>query len=342
MSVVQKAVRDSREVARLAVDAAKNELVENLVPEIKRLIDKQLRSSTLSEDVDRLRRYEDGYGETEFEESKDMKNNTESISSIFPQVNEVTDMEMNESDDNYDEVAEASDSGDEGLDEAVDDLDESIEINEAELEAMYAESLQLEAEVSKGFKEMERPHELGAGAKGAYQSDGGNLADYKSGDSQWDSVDVPAKQDWTVKEIRQIVNKGLRENKALAEQNGKLREIVSSLKNKLREMNLLNTKILSVNKVIGAHRLTNEQKKMTIEGIDRGRSIAEVKNLAKIIENSFKVSGAISETRRVPHANSQKRRTSGAGNPKVIRESADRAESNGGSRWQELAGLKKQ
>jgi hypothetical protein len=250
---------------------------------------------------------------------------------------------IDESEENYDDVSESSDEGDTSIDEAADDeLDETLEINEAELEAMYSESLQLEAEVTKGFKDMEKPHEFGAGAKGQYQGDHSNLMDYKSGESDWDDVEVPAKQDWTVKEIRQLVKKGIKQNEALSLKNRKLTEMVVKLRDKLSEMNLLNAKIISVNHLVGSSRLTNEQKSVVINSIDKGTSIKEVRNIASAVKASLTSAGAISE-RRNPHANSQKRRTSGSGNPQVIRESVGsrEASSNGATRWQQLAGLKK-
>lgn len=339
MSIVKNAVKESKDVARLAVDAAKNELIEQLTPAIQAIIDGQLRRGALGEDVDRLRRAEDGYGETEFEEGKDMKNKNdrmESVAALFPGVNEVADdvaeaEEMDEADD----VTESDDND-------ADDMDETIEISESELEAMYAEALQLEVDVKKGFSDMAKPHEFGAGAKAQNQSDPANVMDYQGGEKEWDDVEPPAKKKWTVESIKRLVRQGMAENKALQEQNGRLTEMVKQLHGKLSEMNLLNSKILHVNKFMSAHRLTAEQKRTVIESIDKGQSVKEVKSIYGILESSFRAAGAVNESAvRRPRADSQKRRTSGASDPRVIRESADRAESNGVSRWQQLAGLKK-
>lgn len=347
MSIVNRAVKESKDVARLAVDAAKNELIEQLAPTIKSIIDGQLRRGVLGEDVDRLRRAADGYGETEFEEGKEMskkdKDKMESVAALFPGVTEVA--EMDEGDDmGYDDLG-AKDEGlgeAEEVDEAADETDESIEISETELEAMYAEALQLEVDVTKGFRDMAKPHEFGAGAKAQYQSDPANLADYKNGEAEWDNIEPPAKKDFTVKEIRKMVKRGMAENAALAEQNQKLTEMVKALSGKLTEMNLLNSKILHVNKFMTAHRLTAEQKKTVIESIDRGNTVKEVKSIFSILESSFKAAGAVNESAvRRPRADSQKLRTSGAPGAKVLRESADKAEGGGFDRWSQLAGLKK-
>lgn len=346
MSIVNRAVKESRDVARLAVDAAKNELIEQLNPMIKQIIDSRMRDGTLGKDVtalegvNRIRQANDGYGGiSDFEEGKDMNNEFESVSALFPGVNEVAD-DMDESAvDETEQVAEADD-----MDEAkCDEMDEELEISESELEAMYAEALQLEVEVKKGFSDMAKPHELGAGAKYNSFSEPASLETLKSGEHHWDGEEPPAKKDFTVKEkaeIRQLVKQGIAENKALANQNAKLTEMVKALHGKLTEMNLLNSKILHVNKFMTAHRLTKEQKKSVIESIDKGSSVNEVRRIFSILESSFRAAGAVTESAaRRPHGDSSKRRTSGAPNAKVLRESADKAEGGGNARWRQLAGL---
>ena len=129
MSIVNKAVKESKDVARLAVDAAKNELIEQLTPTIQRIIDGQMRAGTLGEDLDRIRRHEDGHGD-DFEEGKDnMKDNMESVSALFPGVNEVAD-DMDES---SIEKSGQTYEGDDNMDEAADveDMDQELEISES-------------------------------------------------------------------------------------------------------------------------------------------------------------------------------------------------------------------
>ena len=193
MSIAKNAVNESKAVARLAVDAAKNELIESLTPRIKEIIDGQLRRGSLSEDADRLLQTEDHDG---IEEGKDMsrnsKNKVESVASLFPGINEMADEPVEES------ALEEADSEDEmayeAKDPAEDDMNETLELSESELESIYREALQLEVDVKKGFSDMSKPHEFGAGAKGQYQSDPANLADYASGEKEWDDVEPPAKK----------------------------------------------------------------------------------------------------------------------------------------------------
>jgi hypothetical protein len=345
MSVVNRAVKDSKEIARLAVDAAKNELVEQISPAIKRLIESRLREGVLGEDVDRLRRSAEGQGETEFEEGKKPMEDDkmESVASLFPGVNEVSEAEDCMDEAEVPTLGEGEDMDDEMQEGADAPVDETIELSESELEAMYNEALQLEVDVSKGFKPIAEPHELGGGSRNDNTGEAAALADKKSGEHQWDDEVPPAKQDYSVKEIRQLVRRGMAENKALKARAAKAETMVRALHGKLVEMNLLNSKILHVNKFMSQHRLNNEQKKTVIESIDMGKTINEVKNIFGTLESAFRVAGVVSESKnKTPRADTGKRRTSGAPDAKVLRESADKAEGGGQyDRMRQLAGLSK-
>lgn len=350
MSIVKRAVTESKDVARLAVDAAKNELIEQLTPTIQKIIDGQLRAGILGEDVEalegvnRMRQAADGYGGiSDFEEGKEMKKDEqyESVAALFPGVNEVADEDMDEAK-GADEMDESADEVDEA--KGADEMDEELEISEAELEEMYNEALQLEVDVSKGFKDMAKPHELGAGAKYDSTKETASLETLKSGEHEWDDEVPPHKQDWIPEgidpRVKGLIRQGMAENKALVSRNAKLTEMVKALHGKLSEMNLLNSKILHVNKFMTAHRLTKEQKKSVIESIDKGSSVNEVRRIYGILESSFRAAGAVTESAaRRPRADAQRARTSGSPDAKVLRESADKAEGNGYGRWQQLAGL---
>lgn len=244
---------------------------------------------------------------------------------LFPGVNEVMDSE--------DDIDESSS----------EEVEETVEISEEALENLYREAMQLEVDVSKGFKEMQKPHEFGAGAKGKNQTDPSNLLDYESGENQFDKIKPDAAQDYSVKEIKKIIRAGIKENRALDAKNAKLTEMVRSMHNKLSEMNLLNSKIMAVNSFLTRHKLTSEQKKAVVESVDKGKTIQEVKRIYSILENSFKVTGvSITESaRRAPRADAQKKRSTGTPDRTVLREQNEKkGETNEGySRWKQLAGL---
>lgn len=349
--IIKEAVKEAQSIKELAVEAAKNQIVESLAPAVRELVSRELRGKIKSEDVDRLRRVADGHGESEFEEGtskgdlkmeKDKKDELD-LESMFPGLSETDELP---------EAAHDEPDGDEPLPELEaaeipslgeaeelppeGDMDEEIEISEAELRKVYAEALQAEVAVSKGFKDMTPSGELDDVDPAA------GLADVKKGEAFWDdkAAHPPEKKDWTVKEIRQLVAAGIAENKKLRGDNHKLTEMVRTLGKRIAEVNLFNTKVVAVNKMLSGSRLTREQKRAVIEGIDRAHSVDEVKRIYEALESTLRSAGVVSESRK-PKANAQGVRRSGGADQKVLRESADKSGGEQYSRWQQLAGLEK-
>ena len=360
MSDKNDIVKEAKALKAAAVEAAKNQLLEAMAPAVRKLVDKELKRSLQNEDVDRLRRHKDGHGETEFEEAAekgekamDKELDMESLAAMFPGLSEMDDVPVEAKKDDEEEMPPACEpapeldaeaagiptlgEGEGAGDEEEGDMDEEIEISEAELQKVYEQALQAEAQVSKGFKDMSTAGEL------ADVDPAAGLADVKKGESEWDQKAAlpPARQDYSVKEIKQLVATGLAENKRLKEQNAKLVEMVRTLSGKLTETNLFNAKVLHVNRMLSGVRLTREQKRVVIESIDRAGSIDEVKKIYSTLESALKSAGVVAEARK-PKANAQGARKSGGATQEVLRESADKSAGNGQfSRWQQLAGIVK-
>lgn len=330
--MIKRALEDSRDITRLAIDAAQRELIERLNPTISSLVEQNLKDNSLGREIDGILGEDLSGAEIANRQTKDV---VESVSSLFPHQIKEDITKMDDEEDQMDENVE------EPVEEAACE-ENDIELSESELEEIYKEALQLEVDVSNGFRELQRPHELGAGAKGQYQTDPANLMQYKSGEHEWDGEAPPEKQDFTVKEIRQQIRRGYAENKALRKENLDLKETVKKVMTKLSEMNVLNSKILHVNKFLNAHSLTAEQKRVVIEGLDEAKSVQEVRSIFRVMESTFRAAGSITESSgRKPRADNQKRRTTGAPDQKVIRESAGAGNNREYSRWSDLAGLRK-
>ena len=353
--LAKEAVKDTRSMVDLAVAAAKTELVESLTPELKKLIEQKLRSgSKKNEDTDRVRRIKDGYpGESKnvkFEEGK-MDNDTddmqkdESLASFFAPVTESDEDTVGESVDQVDEAHGEPDDDDAPKMEGS-DLDEELEISEDAIRAVYEAALQTEVQVKKGFGDFTKGGDFG---KEKPDSSGG-IADIKSGEQQWSEADVPAAQDWTIKEVKQMIARGIAENKALRSRCvqlesycKKLNELAEAATRKLTEVNLFNAKLYHAQSFMNEHRgLTKEQRDFVISKLDKAKSVKEVKSAFDTIVESFKVARGLNESSsKKPLANSQRPRKAGGPSQEVLSESADK--SSGGSYWnraQQLAGLK--
>ena len=214
-----------------------------------------------------------------------------------------------------------------------DTMDETIEISESALEEVYAAALKTEAQVTKGFGDMTPSGEIEDVVKDADKG----LADVKKGEHNWEKETPPSKQDFTVKEM---IQRGLAENRQLKENLKKAVGIIRQLGAKLHEVNLFNSKVLHVNKILNKHnRMTSEQKRVVLESIDKAKTVAQVKMVAEAIDNSMLATGQLSESKtRKPVANAQRPRTAGV-NQQVLSESVDRNGSDEMKRLVQLAGL---
>lgn len=347
--LVTEAVRDAQSLKQAVVESAKNEIIETLTPGLKRLLEQSLRG----EGVNRMRRVRDDYpgeSKTNFEESKDKGEapmdddkkepelDLESIVGMFPQIAEMDDDKLGcgpgHDDDLPSESADIPTLGEAEDDYKEGDMDEEVEISEAELRKVYEAALQTEVQVKKGFGEMTKSGELDEVDPAA------GIADVKSGEQSWDKVEPPAAEDMTVKEA---IRRGYAENKQLRRSLGEAVKMVRALASKLHEVNLFNSKVLHVNRILNAGgRLTTEQKRVVMESIDKARSISEVKVVYEAIVGSLKASSNLNEGRgRKPHANAQRARTSGSPKNDVLRESVDRGSNDQFSRMKLLAGLVK-
>lgn len=377
-NLVSEAVSDAKQMRETAIAAAKNELIEAMAPNIRALVEQNLKGVlSQNEDADRIRRgVQDnwpGESHTGFEEAKkkgepkmdadkmpqdDEKEggqelDLEALASFFPSMSEVSDEAEGEEkvdetgapvagipqlgeekEEGEEEEGEEGEHVKEAKKKEDDAMDETIEISESELKKVYEAALATEATVTKGFGDMTASGEIEDVVKDVDKS----VADVKKGEHQWEKETPPAKQDFTVKEM---VQRGLAENKSLRENLKKAVGIIRQLGSKLHEVNLFNAKVLHVNRMLNKHvRLTTEQKKVVLESIDKAQTIAQVKMVFEALDGSMVAAGALTEGRVAkPKANAQRPRTSGAPDQKVLSESVDRNNNEGFSRLAQLAGL---
>jgi hypothetical protein len=382
--LVTEAVNDAKRLKQAALESAKKELIEKMAPNVRALVEQSLREALADEGVNRTRRVKDGYpGETAgtFEEGKDKGDqpmdaankdgqelDMESLAGFFPALSEMPGQEplpgqdpladgvgadgiptLGEKEEMPAGDGEACDpepkmeakkkKGEDEKEEEDETMDETIEISEESLRKVYESALQLEVQVKKGFSEISPGGELADVVKEK------GIADVKSGEHEWEKETPPAKQDFTVKEAKAIIARGLAENKALRTKLVEAVKLIKTLGGKLHEVNLFNAKVLHVNRLLNTHKLTKEQKEVVLESMDKATTLKEVTTIFETVDSSLRVNARLNESRnpRKPAANAQRARTSGAPSQEVLRESVDRA-SNGGdqfARMRQLAGIVK-
>jgi hypothetical protein len=337
------------------VEAARNELVESMTPAVRNLLEKSIREKiggirTLNGKVaageQRAQSRNPANPDKEGKQEESVEPGLaleDALQEFFPAVAEgeipnlgedthmeVTEKKSKKSEKPFPPPESKKSKKVEGV------VGEEIEISEAELRKVYEAALQTEVQVKKGFSDI-----VGGGELAQAHKEHGiekNMAQ-----KEWEKQEPPAKEKW-IPEMKQVIARGLAENKALRENLRKAVTMIETLGKKLHEVNLFNSKVLHVNKILNSAKLTREQKTFVMESIDKAQSIKEVKMVFETIVGSIKTQQALTEARNVrrPVANAQRARTTGTPNQEVLSESVDRAQANSTvSRMKELAGLVK-
>jgi hypothetical protein len=85
------------------------------------------------------------------------------------------------------------------------------------------------------------------------------------------------------------------ELKSVQSELGEAISVIKSLKGTINEVNLLNAKLLYVNKLFRSFNLTNEQKSKVVETLDRTKNVREVKLVFSTIAESFKFGNGVAK-----------------------------------------------
>ena len=117
---------------------------------------------------------------------------------------------------------------------------------------------------------------------------------------------------------------------------GEAYKVISSLKKTINEVNLLNAKLLYVNKLFRGYNLTNEQKTKVVETLDRTKNVREVKLVYTTIAESFKIGSTATRktTTKLTESYASKPAQSTAPAKQIIAEDNSAAD-----RFKKLAGI---
>jgi len=339
--LIQEALSDAKTLKQAAMETARNQLIEQLTPGVRKLLDESIRKS-LNERGSKIVHGDDGPPQEPNGTKEQKKDYVESanpglaledaLQELFP-AEGIEEKTMKSSKKSSVKEAVSAKSSKKSS------VKEEIEISEQELRKVYEAALQTEVQVKKGFSDIVGGGELADAHKEMGIQD-------KPKSKHFEEETPPHKQQWIpeAKQMHAILQKGLAENKALRENLRKAVTMIETLGKKLHEVNLFNAKVLHVNKILNSgQRLTHEQKNFVMESIDKARSIGEVKMVFETIVGSIKTNNAVNESRNVrpPKANASGARTTGTPKQDVLSESVDRAQGKQFSRVQELAGLLK-
>ena len=161
------------------------------------------------------------------------------------------------------------------------------------------------------------------------QSAGGAAAKARNNEGKEGEVEEGIKDDikGAAKKVGDKINKGFREAKELEE----AMNTIATLRSELNEVNLLNAKLLYVNKLFKAKNLNEAQKVKVINAFDRAETVREAKNVFDTLNESLNAEKAKSQ---IKESLSFASKASGVSDRQPIMEGNDFV-----NRMQKLAGI---
>jgi hypothetical protein len=220
--------------------------------------------------------------------------------------------------------------------EEMDDVDSEIDEIIKELEAAADDE---ESYATEGEEEMEapvaEPTEAPAVEEPVAEEDEIDLDEILRemgyGDEPTEEAPVATEEEHSEEELSALKA----ELKTVQSELGEAISVIKSLKGTINEVNLLNAKLLYVNKLFRSFNLTNEQKSKVVETLDRTKNVREVKLVFSTIAESFKFGNGVAKktTSKITESYASKPAASTA--PKQII-SEDNSAAN---RFKKLAGI---
>jgi len=318
--LLKEAIADAKAVREVALQNAKMALEEAFDSKIKNML-----SARLAEELDEDVELEEEYVEEEVDTTDEAV--------------EATD-EGNYYEEDSANVSDVSGATEEGVDEEI-NLDELM----AELEEMSYD----EDEKSEGMK-YDEDEKANEGKRDDEANEGkrdDEVKEAKDEDEANESIDIDAliaeieselEEGKDEKEVKEADDAELEEAKKRAKKaEDELEEAlaaVSTLKESISEMNLLNSKLLYCNKLFKANSLTEAQKVKVVDALDLATTANEAKLVFNTLQESFNFTGV--EKRGITEGLGRASKASGVAPKKVIAESVDGTI----SRFQKLANIK--
>ena len=220
--------------------------------------------------------------------------------------------------------------------EEMDDVDSEIDEIIKELEAAADDE---ESYATEGEEEMEapvaEPTEAPAVEEPVAEEDEIDLDEILRemgyGDEPTEEAPVATEEEESGEELDALKA----ELKSVQSELGEAISVIKSLKGTINEVNLLNAKLLYVNKLFRSFNLTNEQKSKVVETLDRTKNVREVKLVFSTIAESFKIGSGVAKKTTSKLTESYASKPAASTAPKQII-----AEDNSASdRFKKLAGI---
>ena len=267
--ILKEAIADAKAVREVALANAKAALEEAFTPKLQSMLSAKL-SEELDEDLKEEEEIEESFNETTIEEVED-------IEETF----------------NFDSTPEVS-MGESTMDEEI-DLEEilaELELDEGgTTEPTFMEG---EEEIAEGENEKEleevKDEELEEGFDLdalLEELDGLDHGLDEAKDEELEEAKDEELEEAKDKDLEEAKDKELEETKKELEETNKA---LTTVRAELNEVNLLNSKLLYVNRIFKANTLNESQKLRVVESLDKAGTAKEAKLIYETIKDTFNIS----------------------------------------------------
>ena len=280
-SLFEQAIAEAKEIREMSIINARNSMEETITPHLKQMFTAKLREMEEEDDAD-VSEQEPSQDETVTEKVEDVKEDVPVV---------------DEDDDDKDDDKDAEDLDDKDAeDDAEESEDDAKSEEEVDLEDLSMDDLK---DIIRDLISQEMPAvdvtddpsldvDLDMGAEVPTDADAGT--EDLVGMEDDDEIDL----DELMAEIDGLAEEDVKDPKVAGEVTDESKEelqeaikTINQLRKDLSEVNLLNSKLLYLNKILKASNLSESQKIQTIRTFDKAESVKEVKLIYETLTTSF-------------------------------------------------------
>ena len=275
--ILKEAIADAKAVREVALANAKAALEEAFTPRLQSMLSAKL-SEELDEDLKEEEEIEESFNETTIEEVDDIEetfnfDTTPDVSMGTATMDEEIDLEAILAELESDEGGNSQPTFTEGEEE---------EIAEGEKEELEEEK---DEDLDEGFDLDALLEELDGLDHGLDEAKDEDLDEAKDKDlDEAKDKDLDEAKD---KELEEVKDELEETNKAL-----------TTVRTELNEVNLLNSKLLYVNRIFKANTLNESQKLRVVESLDKAGTAKEAKLIYETIKDTFNISKGEKRTQK--------------------------------------------
>ena len=330
----EEAIADAKAVKSMAIENARKALQESITPHLQSMLSEKIKALEEDENVSENEETE----EVNEVEETNVVNETEEVEEAKEEIEESDELNLDEllaelnEDEEINETEEVNENLE--LDEKKDETEEVEAEEEIDLDDMSADDLK--NFIEGVIKDMVTAGELEADHKGPKGPKAGPK-EPKGGKNKAPKAEKSDDEEVSIDEILANLEENEAEvNEEKDETNEELEvalETIDTLRSEINEVNLLNAKLLYVNKIFKANNLNENVKKNVLSSFDKAKTVQEVKIVYNTLLESIekKITKKTNITENLGSASRVIKNTK----TQPILETNDTF-----ARWKKLAGLK--